>query len=665
MGNVFNAEKFVSEELGGQFAGVNEDGSLNVKLVGEDGEEQVKKFNLPQMLKDEGVDTSKVEFKYNSPETALEENALGFKAALKLNFTRTNDDKLKALQEEFGEGNVEQVDEGFRVKENGVWKRADTSFFQNFVANSPIMAAGIAGSVKGAAIGSAIPVVGTAVGAVVGGALSATIAKASLNEIAEQVGVRSEQDLDEVAKEIGKDFVNNVVWDAALLGAGKALKPVAQYAGKTVQRAFRATLDKTGIAATAEKLLPGTKQADWSTILRSADDAKAVMSDMDKVIKWETQKASGANKSAIDPATDLMNKWVVKSMTTFKRKAFTQYDDTMKAIDGHGQFAKAKVSVDGTLSNFEKTLTEMGLLRSGDGGLEFLTKSQAANADEIMTLFDAKSRNTLKQVWQTMSNAAKREGHLPFRDTKKLLDGIDDILEGSGYYKGGELAISNQARRALKGIRHEIRNKMSDSLGDKLLIRNGKMTSARNLFDDASLKYSQFRQHYDDFAMTSRFGGDASQVAATVNRMFGESGMALEESFGNMARAVGTDGTKVLNRLQQLRAAKNLSPIYSPSQTGLQSVISGTLGYSSPRTMAKGMANRSMQINQPPSQAKLVATKAIAQTNEFLKSLPQTDRYKLLSNPEMYRQLVDTMLAAPELADQTEQELLSPLAGGE
>lgn len=664
---MFDVESFLRDQ-GATVTGVTPEGSVRFKPMDSD-QEQV--FDVKSFLKDQGADSAQFDFKYNSPNSAVEENALGFADGIKLAFTRTAADKKKVLAETFGEENVQQVDSEFRVRENGVWKKAETSFLSNITASSPTIAAGVAGSIAGAKAGAAVGTlagpIGTAVGGftgtVLGGALSATLAKWGGNEAAEELGIRTETDAQTVRQELAKDFVNNVVWDAALLGAGKAIKPAAKYLSNTSKRAYHAMFDKEGMAATAEKLMPGTKKVDWSAVLRSPEDAKTIMQDMDDVVKWQQKSAKGEVRTFADPATEKMARLATSAMSSFKKKASEQYQGVMNAIESNGQFAKAKVKIDDVFTGYEQGLKQLGLV---DDAGRFVTNPMNMESENILQVFDAKSRKTLKEVWGSLSNAAQREGELSFSDAKKLLNGIDDIIESSGYYKGGEMAISNQARRTLKGIRSDIRSKLSSSLSDKYILLDGKRVSASTLYDNATSKYAKFREHYDDFAIPNGgFGGDKRQINATIQKMLGEGGYALEESFGNLAKSVGADGSKVMQRLQQLRAAKNLSNAYS-SGSGVTNVASGILGYGSPRVMAEQMAKRSVSMGRnmtPASPKAILELRAIAKTNEFFKNLAPEARQQILSSPELYRGMAETMFMAPELSSQAEEQLLTPLKG--
>jgi hypothetical protein len=95
----------------------------------------------------------------------------------------------------------------------------------SFLADNLEIPGGIGGAVGGAAIGSAIlPGIGTIAGGVIGGALGSAGGSAMEDVIAGR-------NIDTQAA--GQEALTSLKWDAALLGAGKMLRPLARVFGST------------------------------------------------------------------------------------------------------------------------------------------------------------------------------------------------------------------------------------------------------------------------------------------------------------------------------------------------------------------------------------------------------------------------------------------------
>ena len=667
----FNAEKFVQQELGGTFKGVNEDGSIQVGVFDPElGEEVEKPFKLNEFLANEfGVNPAETEIIYNSPATALEENAVGFGLGTKMTLAKNDEDRLRLLQSEYGEENV-LLDgaDGFKVKDGKVWKRADTSFMQNIAANSPAIAAGIAGTKLGASAGAFLGPLGAVAGGILGGAVGAGVAKLAQIKDAELMGIRTEADAKEVSMEVGREVANALVWDTALLGMGKVAKGISSKGAKEVYDKF---IDKVGISHTLENLLPGTSKTDWQTVLRSTDDAKQVIKDINENIRYEQKAARQVMTGKADPSTEKMARLISGLMKSFKNKAMKQYDTSMDYLEKEGVFANAKVEIEPIMNSLKGSLKELGLV---DETGQFLTKKAAFESDQIQQVFSGKSRRTLKEVYEQINAASRRSGQLDFKSARSLIKGVDDILESSGFHNGGDMAISNTARRTLKQVRADMKNAIAQSLDDKpvrAMDGSGRMVKASQLFSEAQNKYSDFRSAYDDFAMESAFGGNKIQIRNTVNRMIGENGAALEDTFGKMAKSVGGSGENILRRLQQLRAGKNLSAPYAPGTTGWGTVIkSATPVIGSPRKASNFINNQMQRMssmeaakNTKLGMATFTGLQAMGKFSTYLNNLPHSERLTLMSSPELYRPMVESVFGAAPMSEQINQSLIQPAIG--
>jgi hypothetical protein len=154
-------------------------------------------------------------------------------------------------------------------------------------------------------------------------------------------------------------------------------------------------------------------------------------------------------------------------------------------------------------------------------------------------------------------------------------------------------------------------------------------------------KYSKFRDVFDDFAMPSQFGNFDNSVNTrrVIDKMLGPDGADLERNFGALMKLGGKNGDVVLNSIQNLRAAKNLSKTYSPSISGLGIIPKRVLlpELASPQTAAQFAAKQGGRIR---ANEKAPMLKMMAESNEFIKKLSKEQKLELFSNPALYRSVL-------------------------
>lgn len=720
MAKEFDLEAFAASS-GARITGQNEDGTVNMSVVGPDGTDVNKVFDAPAFLKSKGVNPTDVSLKVNSPDTAFDENALGFGSAIKFAMGRTPQDKMATLIAEYGADNVAQSSDGqFKVKDKGAWKVADPSFLQNIGAVAPEMAAGMAGTAAGAQIGALIGAplgaaagstlfgvgalpgiaagvkVGSIVGGLAGGALSAAVAKWGKDEVAEKLNLRTEADGVAALDEVKKEFVHNMIWDTALFGAGKALAPVAKAGGKIIKRAADNFFDKETMAATASKLFPGTLAADWGTVLRSGKDADVVMKDMGRVIDYNKKAVAGTIDDVIDPAAREMNVMAVGAVNEWRDLASKTYNKNMDVLERAGAFNN-KIQAAPLLSKFGEALDDLGLRRvNSSGKLEFVPTNQFADDSPAKALMDPRALGVLRKVYGQLERAAgwegkaagqrvfdphlqkmvfrsKPQGMLNFKEAKQLLDGIDDVLESSGYYKGGDMAIGSNARRMLKETRAGIRKALGESVpeGARVTVEGGKSVSQRELYNSTLQGWHNFRNNYDDFALPSKFGGgDTSAIQATVNRMLGKNGAGLEETFGQLAASVGQEAAPTLVRLKQLRASKNLAAVYAGNSgwgaVAARPVLGGPRDHAARMAWASQKFDAGATVKQMPiSRATVSTMQSLAKGASWLNDIGYENKMKLFTSPDMFRQFVGTVFQAPQAEEQQTQQLIRGAQGGQ
>jgi hypothetical protein len=432
-----------------------------------------------------------------------------------------------------------------------------------------------------------------------------------------------------------------------------------------------------------ETMLPGTGRNDWGTVLRSAEDAKGVADNMAEIAQWEKIKATDPNVvTPVNPIADKMVSLAKTSLDSAKKAAVDNYGKAMNALEESGAIEGSYVSAQQPAIQFEAQLKSLGLLeKAADGSMRIVTKP-SAQTQEIMQVFDPKSVNQLNKVYTQLKSvltpgeafkgeiAGRAERKLSFEDTKKLLSGIDDILESTGFYKGGEAAMSNNARRALTQLRGNLAESMASSLEGKGVLLDGELYSAKDFFkEQVQGKYHEFRNLYDNFAIPKTLGGTDQRASDTIMKMFGAKGEFLERDFGKMLELAGLKPEQVLPKLQQHRAAINLSDIYTSSK-GVGALAKTAFGMGSPRAIAETLSERvaqrtteSLQKVQGIQPVTNTMLHSVARGATWINSLSTTDRINLITNPELMKQFGTSVLQAPLLHQQKASQLMNQVQG--
>lgn len=587
----------------------------------------------------------------NDPAKPLSSNELSFATKIKIALAGDQVSIEKMLIDDLGPENVTRNDAGeVLVRDGGAWVKADAGFAATLAASTPEIAASIAGRAAGAKAGAVVgtffaPGAGTLVGGfaggLLGGAIVPALAKVVKDKGAEAAGIKTEYDAEQAKETFLKEAALNLVIDGALGAAGVVWKgvgkPLVRVTKGTVQRAKDVITDPSVTAEAMEKLINGTKKADWSTVLRP-ESAATFVDDLNKVIEWEKTSAAGIAKSSIDPATRKMTRLATSALRGARAKASQTYESAWKAVESSGALntsvSKAKVE-----AGFKTALNNLGILTKNDETGEFLIK-KTPDTESIMQIFDPKSLSTLNKVLKQLTSQGDV---LKAGELKQLLSGVDDILESSGYYRAGDAAISNQARRVLMGLRKNLNDEFVTAL---------KKSSPKvaDQYSAAAAKYAKFRSVYDDFAPIA---DNPERLTQTINKMLGDKGGNLETDFSSLLRNVGVDDRKIIKRMQELRAARNLSGVFAPGSTGVGAVTGGVTGLKSPREMATFLAEKAMvdtgkavQRVSPVSPASKLAAETAASALDFVGKLSPEAKRRLLYTPELAKQFFDTAMAA-------------------
>tara|TARA_R110002153_G_C13309566_1_gene496311 strand:+ start:27 stop:2669 length:2643 start_codon:yes stop_codon:yes gene_type:complete len=165
---------------------------------------------------------------------------MGTYGRFKLSFQPTEKDKVKHLEDTYGRENIRAAEVGGKMKilyrddqeTGGKFRAVDeegvslADFFGDTAGYVPEIGGAIAGGIKGAALGT---LAGGPVGTVVGGVLGAAgggFATAAAQDVATRAVSDEDIQLGEIAGRRGKEALIGGVADVALLGAGRALRPL-------------------------------------------------------------------------------------------------------------------------------------------------------------------------------------------------------------------------------------------------------------------------------------------------------------------------------------------------------------------------------------------------------------------------------------------------------
>src|SRR5690606_13663957 len=144
----------------------------------------------------------------------------------------------------------------------------------------------------------------------------------------------------------------------------------------------------------------------------------------------------------------------------------------------------------------------------------------------------------------------------------------------------------------------------------------------------------------------------------------GDKGGNLEIAFQNRLKTVGKDPTPIVSRLQQLRAARNLSDIYAPTQTGLSTVIKGNLGISSSRAWAQSVAQDTIKQGStlkkatPLSSGAKSRVETLARALDWIQDQSVDALDRLVSTPPLMREFSRVILNEPVTQQAMTQQML-------
>lgn len=596
-------------------------------------------------------------------------------------FGRSEKDKIKILEEDYGKGNVKRTQEGLLlVKDGSEWKNAETDFLSSVIAATPEMAGGTIGAIKGAALGAPFGPVGMFVGGVLGSSVGSAITTALKDQGARAVGITTQMDAEEALELYANEFAENVMWDAALGGSGRVLKQVSPGLKKIasgvsqrvrgVQVTPTTTPQEKWAAAEFLSTITGKEATDYMAVMRTPEAAEKYLQRSQQMNAW---RKSGESVRGLDPATENIATKMKETLTAAKGRAELRWKQDDEILLKSGAF-DIKEDVMDVMAETKMVLGSLGVLTKDEktGALR-VAKSLGEN-NQVSQILDPKSLNALDDVLQTLNNVipgAKRlesaaggltgttplpEGKISVGEVRKLVRMIDGVMDSQGMFAGGDLQIAEKAKRALASIRSKLLDKVDKGLSQTTIEGKPGNVFAR----EARERYSAYRQVYDVFSPKHMAGGnDPVKITQMVEKMTGEKGMSLENAFNNLSKATG-DGKAMIEAFEDMqlwKAARNLTE--RTKQRGVGAAVRDILPWSSSAGQADYIAQRAMKRATPVSSNLDGQLRSMAGFVQEWGKVGVGNSAKALSNPAVQRELLMIMSGKgfSDTYDHTKQQL--------
>lgn len=559
--------------------------------------------DLHGMLKADGIDPSQVDMKYNDEATAVEDSPLGFVDRMKYEIARKPVDKARFLKNKFGAENMKYDANSarFKVQQDGVWYDADSTGLAGFLGGEgDVIAGAVAGAAKAAPLGAAAGPLGVAAAGAVGAGVGAVVSRFASMKAAEQAGLRTEQDASETAKELAVEGI------MAMAGEGAA--PAVKFAGKVLINKLSRSVSK--IAQTA------TSDAARYTIAEVINGASKVPTS--DVVQWldRPDQVAKHQSAALDflrgPSKGQGYNPVKKEMAEVVQDAVSSIKNEMNTA-----FQVEDVKLQGFLKDVK---VDMMPIKS-------MTDDMAAGLlDEIRDYGDLKSARQIKQTVQFVQKGLKPE--MSHAEARKILSGVDDILEAAGQYDLGPREITTKAKGRIASLRKMI-DEMMISAVEK---RDPNVAARYRIMNDS---YSTQRELIDDIARKTR----DENIDSVVKRLTGETGARELDSLTVALKRAGKDPLAFKNELFDRKAALNSVNLFKDPSVGVMAgtVMSG--GLMSPR-------------HGPKMSAKAFnALQGVAKANNFVMELPRVQREEMLRNPTILRTVQQITMQAIQNAN--------------
>lgn len=637
----------------------SETGQFQVSRVDDDGEEKLGTFDARQFLQAQNVDISNIDIVANTPDSAINENKLGFLEQMDLLAAKKPGEKISYLESKYGKGSVDITqgkygDTSIVVKgEDGVWSKADTGFLASIVKESPVIAAGVAGSISGAKMGAVLGPKGILVGSILGGAIGSTLGRLTDVASAEAAGIRTESDAMDAMEELGKEFAFSVASAALMYGGGRVVVKGVETLGGPIKGMLE---NASGIAAQITR-----RSKDTFDTLFDPKYTRQVSSLVNELVENEGK----AGLPSVDKATRMQISSVNQILKTAKSKSYAQYESFKNQLRASGEFDKIRVDMNPVLDKIKEIKGAIfdrspGSVSSSVDPATLKKMTDIINRFEIATASKTGARiaqlsKTLEKTYNPtkrakiqglidkLSSKSEVKNEITFDAAEGLKRNIDEMLELSGYRAQGDHAISSTGRMLFQDLRDSLVEQSSKSL---------KGTSGVKVWNDMRTQYHSFRKIYDNFAITGKRFANDERAAQTINRMMGEKGAFLKDSFNDVAKLA--NNPQAMDTLKIAAAAKELQPMYSINKGGIGQPISVAMsgGLTSPRAV-----NRHLALNKI-SKGVVSTLNGLGKGVDFFTKLDAKSRVSLLNNEALYKPIFRSLYEAGDSEAALTQELM-------
>jgi hypothetical protein len=578
----------------------------------------------------------------------VDDSPLGFMEQVHLAYSEKPSEKVNYLAKQFGKDNVRyNSDTGeIAVNKDGYWHKAQSSGLAEFVGGSAApMAGAVAGAEVGAAAGTAIlPGIGTAAGAVLGAGVGAMIGKAANINDAYRMGLRTEGDAADVAKELGKEFLLG----AAGEGAGRAIFAVGAKGAELVSNAMSKVAKNAVTPAAKEKVVAfvskttGVDPVDVSTWLDHAPEVKTYQQ---KELAWEQSTRMGTS-----PVRKEMAQTATESIDSAKKAMYSQFDQGFKEFKPI--LEKGKTDISPVVGDMLDQFGELGLVNPTNGSW------METGERSISSVVSPTTINKLKQAHGIVERAAKDGAQVSLKDARTLVQNFDEMAEAMSSLKGD--FVSSPAQRQIFMIRDNIENSLINGLKQV-------DEKAATRYVEMNTTFSQQRQLLDE--AISMGASNPKSVDKFVEKMINGKGGSEQGILYSLINSTSKNADDVITKLRQMRAGINTTNIFSKSSQGNipgSSALIGSIGGGIPGAIvggAAGLATSSPRYTAPMAAQTFQALKGMATGVSWMNSLPVKQRSLLLQNPKAMSTLFQTMEHAIVGPDQVKNEMLNTVGG--
>lgn len=641
----FQLGDFLRSELDLEFREKLADGSALVRDVQTGDERTLDVQGL--MTQELGLPAS-TPIAYNTVDTALDISPLAGKDRAKLALGNAKG-KMKFLKQRFEKVQYDP-DQGFVVRDGGVWKQIDPAglgggdawaMTKELVADLADLTDEVA-VIAPTAIGASQA--GTP-GAVAGGAVGGTIRTFLGRAVGTYDATPEEQLFD-----IGTDAALALGGEAVAAGARVGVKALARAIKNTNKAAAPAAKDAwVGIVGTTT----GTGLERASILYDSVDDVAKAMSSL------RARTPGGGVAAMKDLATKQQFGRGRDFFQLAQRNLTKQYGEMLDDIVAQPEASGFKANFRELYDDIITGLDDAGVavLDKGKGGKQIL---RPLTGEEVTArvidgkpaeLIDAQTFKALKKTVDSLA-PFKSAGTLSGPKAIKPLVQFNKILNNARLNLPA--TTTPNAQRLVGSVSSQFKN------------------SLQKQFDNVGLgdRFTAMQTRYSQFVNDVNLGRKAVQrgergLETLINQLMSESGrnVAVQNTFENLARLGGKRGQALLQEIRVLEAAKAFSPMLRESGGFLAAGQTiGSVGIGAGLASGSGVAGAAgalgtLSLFSPKAQ--FVALRSAMRITDFLKGLTPEGRAALLSNPDTIRTLAQLVARSGVESEQAEEALVN------